>query len=87
MEDLLAMVGLGDSAGVGQDAEEVPRHPRASSSRDVHSIACTCTCTRAYAWAIGNEAIREQFMVWLKQGNRLTTVHHQRREGTRAYGE
>ena len=30
--------------------------PRASNSRDVHSIACTCT--RAYAWVIGNEAIR-----------------------------
>jgi hypothetical protein len=47
MEDMLAMVGLGESAGVGQDAE--PPHPRASNSRTPLRL----TCTRAYASVIG----------------------------------
>ncbi|MGE7098890.1 TIGR03750 family conjugal transfer protein, partial [Pseudomonas fulva] len=42
----------------------VPPHPRASNSRDVHSIACTCT--RAYAplsWVFRTIALAPTFVV------------------------
>ena len=39
------------------------------------------------AAVIGNEAIRGTVHGLAEAGNRLTTAHHQRREGTRAYGE
>ena len=57
MEDLLAMVGLGESAGVGQDAEEFFHTPTPATAATSPSITCTC----AYASVIGDEAIRGTF--------------------------
>lgn len=64
MEDLLAMVGLGESAGVGQDAEEF-LHPPAPAT------AATSIPSPVPAPTPGSSATKpsaEQFMVWLKQG-------------------
>jgi hypothetical protein len=66
MEDLLAMVGLGESAGVSQDAEEFLHTPApATAATSIPSPA------PAPAPTLGPSATKpsgEQFMVWLKQG-------------------
>lgn len=59
------MVGLGDSAGVGQDAEEFLHTP-------VPATAATSIPSPAPAPTPGPSATKpsgEQFMVWLKQGS------------------
>jgi hypothetical protein len=66
MEDLLAMVGLGESAGVGQDAEEFLHTLRQQQPRS--SIPSPAPAPAPTPGPSATKPSGEQFMVWLKQG-------------------
>ena len=66
MEDLLAMVGLGDSAGVGQDAEEFLHTPAPATAAT--SIPSPAPAPAPTPGPSATKPFGEQFMVWLKQG-------------------
>ena len=66
MEDLLAMVGLGESAGVGQDAEEFLHTPAPATAAT--SIPSPAPAPAPTPGSSATKPSGEQFMVWLKQG-------------------
>ncbi len=66
MEDLLAMVGLGESAGVGQDAEEFLHSPAPATAAT--SIPSPAPAPAPTPGSSATKPSGEQFMVWLKQG-------------------